>query len=74
MLTKTNYAGYEKDVSSNLIINKNNDEYVLYVQNRERVKEFRRMAQQIEKLNKEVDELKAKIQLILDRQSGNVNG
>ncbi len=74
MLTKTNYAGYEKDMSSNLVINKNKDEYTLYVQNRERAKEFRRMSMQVDKLTKDVAELRALVQQLLQTQSGNQNG
>lgn len=74
MLTKTNYAGYEKDTDSNLVINKNKDEYTLYVQNRERAKEFRRMSNQIEKLTKEMQELKASFNEILKAKNGIDNG
>lgn len=74
MLTKTNYAGYEKDMDSNLVINKNKDEYTLYVQNRERAKEFRHMSKQIDKLTKEVQELKAAFHEILNSKNGIDNG
>lgn len=74
MLTKTNYAGYEKDMASNLVINKNKDEYTLYVQNRERAKEFRRMSMQVDKLTKDVARLEALVQQLLQTQSGNQNG
>jgi predicted DNA binding CopG/RHH family protein len=70
MLTKTNYSGYEKDVDTNLVINKNRDEYTLYIQNRERAKEFRKMAQNIEKLNKEVFELRQMVQDLMICKNG----
>lgn len=74
MLTKTNFTGYEKDTDSNLIINKNKDEYTLYVQNRERAKEFRRLTMKVDRLTKEMAELRAVINQLLDRQSGKDNG
>lgn len=74
MLTKTNHAGYEKDTASNLVINKNKDEYTLYVQNRERAKEFRRMSMQVDKLTREMAELRVLVKQLLDTQSGKDNG
>lgn len=74
MYTKTNFTGYEKDTASNLVINKNKDEYTLYVQNRERAKEFRRMSSKVERLEAEVAELKALVKQLLDTQSGKDNG
>lgn len=71
MYTKTNFAGYEKDESTNLVINKNTEEYKLYIQQREKAKEFRHMKQQIERLNKQVAELNSVVQQILNSQSGN---
>lgn len=72
MLTKTNHAGYEKDVSSNLVINKNKDEYTLYLQNKERAKEFQRMSKEMERITKELSELRTMFQEIL--KSGRQNG
>lgn len=73
MLKKTNFAGYEKDESSNLIINKNKDEYTVYLQNKERVKEFRRMSNEIEKLKADVDQLKNTVQTLVNlHQNGNL--
>lgn len=74
MLTKTNHAGYEKDMASNLVINKNKDEYTLYLQNRERVKEFRRLSNEIETLKKQVANLTEVVQTLLNSQSGSTNG
>jgi hypothetical protein len=74
MLSKTNFTGYEKDTASNLVINKNKDEYTLYVQNRERAKEFRRLTMQVDKLTKEVADLKQVVNNLLNSQSGNNNG
>lgn len=74
MFTKTNYAGYEKDVSSNFVINKNTEEYALHIQNREKAKEFRRMAKEIEKLKSQMAILEAKVQSILNSQNGTING
>jgi hypothetical protein len=74
MLSKTNFTGYEKDTASNLVINKNKDEYTLYVQNRERAKEFRRLTMQVDKLTKEMADLKQVVNNLLNSQSGNNNG
>lgn len=71
MFQKTNHAGYEKDVSSNLVINNNKDEYLLHIQNRERAKEFKRMAKDIENLKKQVLNLTETVQRILNSQGTN---
>jgi hypothetical protein len=74
MLKQTNFAGYEKDMDSNLVINKNKDEYTLYVQNREKAKEFRNMSRKIDALTKEVERLKDVVNKLLISQSGTDNG
>lgn len=74
MLKQTNFAGYEKDMASNLVINKNKDEYTLYVQNRERAKEFRNMSKKVDALTKEVERLKDVVNKLLISQSGTDNG
>lgn len=71
MFKKTNFAGYEKDEASNLVINKNKDEYTLYVQNRERAKEFRRMASEIDKMKKEMAEMKKILNELILKKSDN---
>lgn len=72
MYTKTNHAGYEKDVSSNFVINKNDNEYALHVQNREKAKEFRQMKQDIETLKRQVASLQETINQMLKAQG--ING
>ena len=67
MFKKTNFAGYEKDESNNLVINKNKDEYTLYLQNREKAKEFRRLSNDVERLKKEVAEMKETIKIITNK-------
>ena len=72
MFQKTDHAGYEKDVSSNLVINNNKDEYLIHVQNREKSKQFNQMAKEIEALKKRVSDLESQIQLMLKFQG--ING
>ena len=72
MFQKTDHAGYEKDVSSNLVINNNKDEYLLHIQNREKAKQFNQMAKEIEALKKRVSDLESSIQLMLKFQG--ING
>lgn len=71
MLHKTNHAGYEKDISSNLVINNNKNEYLLHMQNKEKAKEFQRMSRDIEALKDQVLKLTGMVQQILSSQETN---
>ena len=71
MFQKTNFSGYQKDPSTNVIINTNDGEYEIYKQEREKSKQFRRMQMDIERLNKQVAELQKTVEQILNSQSGN---
>lgn len=74
MYVKTNFSNYVKDMDNNVVINKNTSEYDLYVQEREKSKQFRKMLTDVERLNKKVDELEKIVQQLLNSQSGNNNG
>lgn len=58
MLHKTNVEGYAKDVDTGVVINTNNNDYISYVQNRERSKKMRDVENDIAWLKKECAEIK----------------
>lgn len=57
-LLKTNHDGYYKDETTGAVINNNEDEYRLYISQREQFHEFSRMKTELKTLSSEVDQIK----------------
>lgn len=58
MPLKTNAEGYNKDLNSGVVSNQNQNEYNVYIQNRERSKQMRNIQSDIDWLKKEFHEIR----------------
>lgn len=57
-LQKTNHVGYYKDNKTGAIINNNEEEYVLYQNQVQQFKEFKKLRNQVNSLTADVEQIK----------------
>ena len=72
-LAKTDADGYYKNLDTNTVINNNNNEYAVFVQNRERMRQIQGIQNDIEHLKNEFRELKEIYKNMSERYNVNTN-
>ena len=68
-LAKTDADGYYKNLDTNTVINNNSNEYAVFVQNRERMKQIQGIQNDIEYLKNEFRELREICKNISERHN-----